>query len=78
MKSIHSWNDRKDLKKQNLNANEQKTRKKLKNMKNTIIISADKWGKVIVMNRQEYINQIEEQLNDNNVYEEVKDPINMI
>jgi hypothetical protein len=36
----------------------------LKNMENIIIMPADKGGKTVVMNRNDYINKIEEKLND--------------
>ena len=47
-------------------------------MHNIIIIPADKGGKVIVMNRDEYIQKIEEKLYDNEIYEEVQDPTDTI
>jgi HKD family nuclease len=47
-------------------------------MESIIIVQADKSGKTVVMNNQEYREKIEEKLNGTTMHEEVKDPINMI
>lgn len=47
-------------------------------MKDIVIVQANKGGTTVAMNKNEYITKIEEKLNDNNIYEEVKDPINLI
>ena len=43
-----------------------------------MIIPADKGGKVVVINRCDYISKIEEHLNDANKYEQVRNPKNKI
>ncbi|CAF3361458.1 unnamed protein product [Rotaria sp. Silwood2] len=62
----------------NLNYNENKAKKQLKNMKNIIIVYADKGGKIIVMNKADYISKIEEKLDEKDIYEQVNDPTNLI
>ena len=52
--------------------------KDIKNINNISIIAADKGDKVIIMNKDKYIQKIEEKLNDTNIYEKVEDPITQI
>ena len=66
------------MKDNNINKEEQIALKELKNNDKIIIVQADKGGKIVVMDKDEYINKMEEKLNDNSIYEEVKDPTNMI
>jgi predicted GIY-YIG superfamily endonuclease len=72
---IQKW---KRPKNDNMNNEERKAMKELKNMDNIIVVQADKGGKVVVMNKEDYINKIEDKLKDITVYEEVKDPTNTI
>jgi len=46
----------------NLNIEEQEALKELKNMNDITITQADKGGKIVVMNKEEYIKKIEEKL----------------
>ncbi|CAF1234320.1 unnamed protein product [Rotaria sordida] len=62
----------------NIDVKERKALKELKNMENIVITQADKGGKVVVMNKQDYIKKIEEILKDKNIYEEVANPTNLI
>ena len=64
--------------KRNISKNERELLKELKHNPNIIIVPADKGGKIVVMDRQEYIKKIEEQLTNTNTYEVVKDPTNQI
>ena len=48
----------------------------LKKNKNLIITKADKGGKAVIMNKEDYIDKMNSLLNDNNVYEKVlSDPL---
>ena len=64
--------------KTNINIHERKLLKEIKCNKDIIVVQADKGGKMVVMDRQEYITKIEEQLYDTKVYENVNDPTNKI
>ncbi|CAF4198778.1 unnamed protein product, partial [Rotaria sordida] len=74
---VKQWKKPK-MKENNISKEEQIALKELKNNNKIIITQADKGGKVVVMDRVEYIRKIEEKLNDTSTYEEVKDPTNMI
>ncbi|CAF4251052.1 unnamed protein product, partial [Rotaria magnacalcarata] len=63
----------------NMNKEETKLLKEIKSIHDIVIIQADKGGKIVIMNKNDYFNQIEEKLNDLNVYEQVKnDPTTII
>jgi hypothetical protein len=62
----------------NMNKEENIALKEIKAMHDIIIVQADKGGKIVVLDKEEYITKIEEKLNDKNLYEQVKDPTNMI
>lgn len=70
---ILKWKKRKQ---DNMTKDERQALRNLKNMENIIIVPADKGGKIVIMNRNEYINKIEEKLNDSKTYEKVQDPTN--
>ncbi|CAF1469206.1 unnamed protein product [Rotaria sordida] len=50
----------------------------LEPMKHHDRVSADKGGITVIMNKNNYIEKIEEKLNDNKLYKKVKDPTNKI
>ncbi|CAF2852485.1 unnamed protein product [Rotaria sp. Silwood2] len=69
---INKW---RKPKKNNMTKEEIRLLNEIKSMDQIIIIQADKGGKIIIMDKSEYINKIEEKLNDNNIYEKLtKDP----
>jgi hypothetical protein len=43
-----------------------------------IVVPSDKDGKIVVMDREEYIIKVEEQVNDRNIYEIFNDPTRKI
>ncbi|CAF4045091.1 unnamed protein product [Rotaria sp. Silwood1] len=48
----------------------------IKSMNDIIIVQAVKGSKIIILNKQDYINKIEDKLNDKNIYEQIKkDPM---
>ncbi|CAF5046583.1 unnamed protein product, partial [Rotaria socialis] len=62
-----------------MNKEETKLLKEIKSIQDIVIIQADKGGKIVIMNKNDYFNKIEEKLNDLNVYEQVKnDPTTII
>ena len=72
---VQKW---KKPKQDNMSFEERKALKDLKDIKNIIVVQADKGGKIVVMNKEEYVTKIEEKLNNTNLYEEVSDPTNTI
>ena len=74
---IKQWKKPK-IKNNNISYEEQQAIRKLKNNDNIIVVQADKGGKIVVMNKNDYIKRIEDKLNDKSIYEEVKDPTNII
>ena len=56
-KFINKW---KPSKHDNMSKEERKAMKELKDAKDIIIVKADKWGKIVVMDQEEYILKIEE------------------
>ncbi|CAF3938601.1 unnamed protein product, partial [Rotaria sp. Silwood1] len=64
--------------KSNISKNERKLLNEIKYDPNLIVVPADKGGKIVIMDREEYIKKIEEQLNNKNIYETVNDPTNQI
>jgi hypothetical protein len=73
---IQKW---KKPRKYNLNKEEMKMLNEIKLMEDIIIVQADKGGKIVIMDKIDYINKIEEKLNDTNIYEQVKkDPTTAI
>ena len=56
----------------NLSSSERQTLKSLKNRNDIIITNADKGGKVVVMDRNTYIENCENQLNDNEFYMKIE------
>ena len=62
----------------NLTRNERKTLKEIKNIKDITILPADKGGIVVIMNHTDYVENIEQKLNEDNTYEIVKNPTNII
>ena len=47
-------------------------------MEDIIIIQADKGGKIVIMDRTQYISNIKQKLQDQEIYEEVNNPINIV
>ena len=73
---IHKW---KKPRRFNLSKDEIKTLNEIKVIEDIVITQADKGGKIVIMDKIDYINKIEEKLNDTNVYEEIKkDPTSTI
>ena len=73
---IQKWRKPKKL---NMNKDEIKILEEIKSIENIVIVQADKGGKIVIMDRIDYINKIEEKLNDFNIYEQVKkDPTTII
>jgi hypothetical protein len=62
----------------NITKEEYKLLGELKRNNDIIIVPADKGGKIVVMNKDNYIIKIEEKLNNIDTYQEVKDPTNKI
>ncbi|CAF1230956.1 unnamed protein product [Rotaria sordida] len=62
----------------NLSKEERLALKQIKCNPAITVVTADKGGKVVVMDRDTYVLQIEEHLNNRNIYENVKDPTNLI
>ena len=62
----------------NLTNEERKALKQIKSNPTITVVNAVKGGKMLVMNRDEYVSKIEGQLTNPNVYESVKDPTNSI
>jgi hypothetical protein len=62
----------------NLTKTERKMLNEIKNINNIMVIQADKGGKVVIINKDDYISKIEEKLNDINTYEQVRNPVNEI
>ncbi|CAF4356108.1 unnamed protein product [Rotaria sp. Silwood2] len=57
----------------------EKLLKEIKSIENIVIIQAGKGGKIVIMDKIDYSNKIEEKLNDLNIYEQVKkDPTTTI
>ena len=73
---IQKW---KKPKKSNLNRPEIKTLKEIKSIKDIIMVQADKGGKIMIIDKADYVNKIEEMLNDKKIYERIKnDPTSQI
>ncbi|CAF4440278.1 unnamed protein product, partial [Rotaria sp. Silwood2] len=68
---MQKWKKRKQ---DNMTKDERQALRDLKNMDNIIIVPADKGGKTVIMNRNDYINKIEEKLDDSKTFEKVRDP----
>ena len=68
---VNTW---KKPKKNNLTKAERSIISKVKKQTNVMFIPADKGGKVVVINKDDYITKIEEQLNDTKKYEQVQNP----
>ncbi len=65
--------------KSNLTADEWKTLKELRDDENIMVLPADKGKCLVIMDREEYINKMEEKLKDETTYKQVeKDPTNEI
>jgi len=58
----------------NITKDERILLKEIKSNNNIIVVSADKGGKTVVMNKDMYISKIEDKLKDNKLYEETNDP----
>jgi len=71
---IQTW---KKPKHNNLNKKERSMLKQIRDTNNIIIVQADKGGKVVVMEKEEYNEKIEQKLNDG-TYQQTKDPTNQI
>ena len=61
-------------KKHNLSQDECRLLRELKSNDKLIVVPADKGGKIVVMNREEYVSKVEEKLNDQSLYQIIKDP----
>jgi hypothetical protein len=66
---IYKW---KKPSKYNMNKEESKLLNEIKLIDDIVIIQADKGGKIVIMDKSDYIKKIEEKLNDTNIYEQVK------
>lgn len=62
----------------NISKKEKELLNDIKNTKSIIVVPADKGGKVVVMDKEIYIQQIEEKLKDTELYQIVKDPTEKI
>ncbi|CAF1290674.1 unnamed protein product [Didymodactylos carnosus] len=52
-----------------------KTLNEIKSNENIVVVQADKGGKIVILDKDEYIKKIEEKLLDENIYEQItKDP----
>ena len=65
-------------KRDNVRKEEREGLNQLKKIKNIVIVQADKGGKVVVMDRMEYVEKIEEKLSNATLYERVSDPTTLI
>ncbi|CAF3946895.1 unnamed protein product [Rotaria sp. Silwood1] len=73
---IQKWKKPKQC---NMNKEEIKLLNEIKAIEDIIIIQADKGGKIVIMDKSDYITKVEEKLNDKNVYELIKnDPTTTI
>ena len=52
-----------------------KTLNEIKNAANIIIVKVDKDGKIVFMNRDECLKRIDEELNNDETYDQVRNPI---
>ncbi|CAF5049984.1 unnamed protein product, partial [Rotaria sp. Silwood1] len=69
---IQKW---KKPRKFNMNNEEIKILNEIKQIQDIVIVQADKGGKIVIMDKNDYIDKIEEKLNDKNVYKRInKDP----
>jgi hypothetical protein len=62
----------------NLTIEERRGLNELKSLNQIVIVQADKGGKIVVMDKDEYTTKIEDKLNDATLYEEVGDPTKTI
>jgi hypothetical protein len=73
---IQKW---KKPKKFNMTKEEMKLLNEIKSIDDIVIVQADKGGKIVIMDKLDYITKIEEKLSDKNVYQQVKtDPTTKI
>lgn len=59
----------------NLKTEEIHALKELKNAKHIVIKPADKGSAVVIMDREQYIFEVNRQLNDKNYYKKLEEPI---
>ena len=52
--------------------------KQIKSIKDIVIVPADKGGRIVILNKDDYISKMEEKLRDKKIYTEVNDPTNNI
>ncbi|CAF5068029.1 unnamed protein product [Rotaria sp. Silwood1] len=62
----------------NLTKIEEKLLKELRSIKDIVIVPADKGGRIVILNKDDYIFKIEQKLKDTKIYTEVTDPTNNI
>ncbi len=60
----------------NMTTQEREALKSLKSNEQIVIQEADKGGKIVVMNRRDYINEIEKQLSNKSFYEKLDSDLN--
>ena len=72
-----NWKKKKNTR-DNLTREERNALKELKNNRDIMIVQADKGGKIVVMDREEYVVKVEEKLNDDKIYEITKNPTSII
>ncbi|CAF3257698.1 unnamed protein product [Rotaria sp. Silwood2] len=53
-------------------------KKKLRSIKDIVIVPADKGGRIVILNKDDYFFKMEEKLKDTTIYTEVTDPTNNI
>ncbi|CAF3024962.1 unnamed protein product [Rotaria sp. Silwood2] len=52
--------------------------KELRAIKDTVIVPADNGGRIVILNKDDYISKMKEKLKDTTIYTEVTDPTNNI
>ncbi|CAF2836981.1 unnamed protein product [Rotaria sp. Silwood2] len=65
-------------KQRNLTKNEEKMLKQIKSIEHIVIVSADKGGRIVILNKDDYVSKMEEKLRDKKIYMQVTDPTNSI
>ncbi|CAF3424679.1 unnamed protein product, partial [Rotaria sp. Silwood2] len=65
-------------KRRNLTKIEEKVLKELRSIKDIVIVPADKGGRIVILNKDDYFFKMEEKLKDTTIYTEVTDPTNNI
>ena len=56
----------------NMTKNETQLLNEIKLKTDIVVVQADKGGKIVILDKGEYINKVEEKLNDQNIYQQLK------